>query len=249
MKVIAKLVKTVFYEYIISRPILIQKDISIISFTFDDVPMSVLENAIPILEKNNICSTLYVSPGLQGYDSPYFGDKEIEHVASHGHEIGCHTYSHYALHKGNSRDLYFDALKGKQALENIVGTGNVNNFSYPFGEISYLAKEKLQSLFSSMRTSTGGINKGRVDLNYLRAEHLYFNRQDMERIKRMISEVTEIGGWLIFYTHGVLHQPKAYDSSIVQFSEVVDEALNSGSLIEPVHKALQIIHSKAGAIT
>ncbi len=168
-----------------SRPVTIDGGRSMISFTFDDVPRNVIENALPVLDEHGVKGTFYVALGMSRDNEEFLAEDDVCALAESGHRIGSHTFTHYSLRKGSPEGLCEDALAGRRALERLVG-GPVEHFAFPYGAVSVRSKTLLRDAFATMRTSMRGINAGRVDLNYLRAENLYSRGPglDLNRVRR-----------------------------------------------------------------
>ena len=228
---------------IASRPVTIDGGRSLISFTFDDVPRSVLYNAAPVLDEHDVKATFYVALGMPRAKGEFLAEEHVRMLAERGHHIGCHTFSHYSLREGSAEGLYEDALAGKRALEPLVGSSSAEHFAFPYGAVSVRAKRLLRRAFATMRTSTRGINAGRVDLNYLRAENLYSREPglDLDRVRRRVESVERDGGWLIFYTHGVSADPGPFDTSIEDFRRTVEIAIESSRPILTVGEAVKAL--------
>jgi len=64
----------------------------------------------------------------------YFNINELKEIAELGHEIGCHTYSHFLFTQRNLGDNDWQAEigKSKEILESIINK-KVDIFAYPFG--------------------------------------------------------------------------------------------------------------------
>ena len=234
--------KAAVLRHVASRPVRVTREQALVSFTFDDVPLSVMANAAPLLDEYGVKATFYVALGLASPPGAFLGEADVRMLAQQGHDIGCHTLSHYSLKRGTPEGLREDAIAGKRALEAVLGGAPVEHFAYPYGAIGPRAKALLEPLFATMRTSTRGINLGRVDLTYLRAENLYsgVHGLDLERVRRRVQAIARHGGWLIFYTHGVHADPSAEDTSCDDFRRAVELALESGAPIMPVATAASI---------
>src|SRR5687767_9120081 len=79
------------------RPFTLRNRAPIISFTFDDFPVSALHVAGRILEDEGVRGTYYTSLGLMGKTAPtgeMFGEEDVPAVIQRGHELGCHTFAH-----------------------------------------------------------------------------------------------------------------------------------------------------------
>jgi peptidoglycan/xylan/chitin deacetylase (PgdA/CDA1 family) len=227
---------------VVTRPVTIEPGRSMVSFTFDDVPRTVMENAAPVLDEHGVKGTFYVALGMSSPGRELLAEEHLRELSERGHHIGCHSLTHYSLRKGTAEGLYEDALAGKRALEPLVGGPSAEHFSFPFGAVSVRAKTLLRDAFATMRTSAPGINLGRVDLNYLRAENLYSSRPGLlDRARRRVQAIRRRGGWLIFFTHGVSADPGRFDTSSEDFLRVVDIVMESGTPVLPVPEALRAV--------
>ncbi len=242
--------KAAILERCASRSVTIDPRQSIVSITFDDVPVSAVTNAVPVLDEHEVKATFYVALGISGEDHEFIGPEHVVMLAGRGHQIGCHTLTHYSLRNGTPAGLYEDAVAGKRALESLLAGAPADHFAYPYGAVSVRAKALLQRAFTTMRTSTPGINAGRVDLSYLRAENLYSRESglDLDRVRRRVQATAEGGGWLIFYTHGVSDDGDDYDTTRQDFRRAVEIVMESGLPVLPVARAVASIRSE-GALS
>src|SRR5690625_2535553 len=64
--------------------------------TFDDGFKSVLENAFPILNRNNVTATAFIIADKIGHPG-YLTEDDLKFLHEHGWEIGNHTLTHAAL--------------------------------------------------------------------------------------------------------------------------------------------------------
>ena len=146
--------KTMWMRSAYRKPVHIALDHPVVSLTFDDVPLSAYQLGVPILKEHNVKATFYVALGINSERSQFLGPAEVVDLLKTGHEIGCHTYSHYRLSAGNPRDLALDAKKNREQLGRLLGHNNEpRNFSFPYGEISLGAKDKLRNSYQSLRSS------------------------------------------------------------------------------------------------
>jgi peptidoglycan/xylan/chitin deacetylase (PgdA/CDA1 family) len=239
--------KTALLRRVATRPVTIDRGRSIVSFTFDDVPRDVMENAAPVLDEHGVKGTFYVALGMSRPNREFFAEEQVKALTERGHHIGCHTFTHYSLREGSAEGLYEDALAGKRALEPLVGGPSAEHVSCPYGAVSLRAKTLLRDVFATMRTSAPGINVGRVDLTYLRAENLYSRGLglDLDKVRRRVQSIGRRGGWLIFYTHGVSNNPGRYDTSSEDFRRTVEIVMESGAPVLPVPDALRRLRTQA----
>ena len=79
------------------RPLTTAPDRPMVSFTFDDAPISAAETGAQLLEARGARGVFYVSAGLCGQEGPmgpYAQVTDYVALARRGHEIACHTFSH-----------------------------------------------------------------------------------------------------------------------------------------------------------
>jgi peptidoglycan/xylan/chitin deacetylase (PgdA/CDA1 family) len=235
--------RSLIYERLFSRRMRVQLERPIYSFTFDDVPESAMRNGVPVLESVGAFGTFYVSAKL--------GEKEgrgrflslagVAALHRGGHHIACHTYSHYELAEGSAREMMWDAQKNRLILSEALGGDPIDHFSYPFGMVTLRAKRLLRAAYKTLRGNRSGINYGVVDLTCLRSAKLYSRVLDRKHISRMISANTKVGGWLIFYTHGVEKEPGVWDISTDDLRWVVGECVRMGGEILSIRGAYERI--------
>lgn len=241
--------KTKYLESFSNKLTTIDLERPIISFTFDDVPQSAFDNAVPILNRYGINGTFYVSGGLSNLNSEeetetsekYLSLSSLRSLVEQKHQIGCHTYSHYQLNLGSAKGLYNDSLQNLECLKRHIGIDVVNHFSYPFGLVSFEEKRLLSELYDTMRSSRPGLNVGEIDLFLLRSVCIYSKQFDRAEMIEVIKEAVDKRAWLIFYTHGVQDSPGAFDCTPLEFEWLVEQCVATGADILPVNEAYKII--------
>ena len=155
-----------------SKMLALQDTPPIVTFTFDDVPVSACEIGADILTNHGVHGTFYVAGGGCGAASPVGQLASIEHIrtiAARGHEIGCHTYSHPEVSRIGIDALDEEINRNRLFMRNIDSVIALRNFAYPYGEMSVRTKRYLESRFDSCRSVHAGINSGSVDLGSLKA--------------------------------------------------------------------------------
>ncbi|MEO7222415.1 MAG: polysaccharide deacetylase family protein, partial [Devosia sp.] len=109
----------------------------IVSFSFDDVPVSALVNGAQVLERHGVRGTFFVSGGIAGTaldGQPMLTTDDYRDLVRRGHEIGNHTFTHrtpWAL----GRDYSADLVRNDVYLAPILGTAP-RNFAFPYGRSS-----------------------------------------------------------------------------------------------------------------
>ena len=234
--------KTLWLESFYRKPIAIALDKPIVSITFDDVPLSAYQYGLPVLKERNVKATFYVALNIQrGGNERYLGPLEILELHNGGHEIACHTYTHYSLARGDADGLAVDAAKNRAELSQLLGDNGPKSFSFPFGELSLAAKKKLQDSYQSLRTSRPGVNHGSIDLNCLKAYSLRAGNSTQGYISELLDKAELKNGWLILYSHGVSPDPGPYDILPETLEAILSECCRRRIEILPVVRAIQLI--------
>src|SRR6266851_9817812 len=234
--------KTLWMGSFYRKPISIVLDRPIVSMTFDDVPLSAYQYGLPILQERNVKATFYVALNIQANDGGFLGPKEIQELHENGHEIGCHTSSHYSLSSGDANGLAVDAEKNRAQLVQLLGNNNgPKSFSFPYGDISWTAKKRLQGSCQSLRSSRPGINHGSTDLNCLKAYSLGAGNSTRAHITELLDKAERKNGWLILYSHGVTPNPGRHDILPEALQYILSECDRRRIPLLPVVRALELM--------
>lgn len=217
----------------------------VVSFTFDDFPISAAENGAALLESHGARGTFYACLGLAGTETPcgfIGGRRELLDIFQRGHECGCHTYGHLNSTRCPSARIFDDCRLNQKAIEEIADV-QVRSFAYPFGNFNPACKRIIRELYRSARTVEPGINVARIDLVALHAVPLY-QRLGVEKAKHWLKTVDKNGGWLIFYTHDVACTPSVWGCSIDLLSQILDFCDDAGFQILTVGEVTEMCASE-----
>ena len=230
--------KTWWLQQFAAHPVQSALTSPVISISFDDVPLSAYRNGLPILDAAGIKATFYVCLGI---DPPgvqeHLGPEEIAHLRTTGHEIGCHTFSHYRLSSGSTDEMARDTARNRAALAPILEGVAPQSFSFPFGHLSFAAKDRLAPHYNTLRSTRHGVNAGRIDLNCLKAVPLYEGQTTEAVIDGWLDRAEESRGWLLLYTHGVTEAPGRFDISPRLFESLLNRCRARGWPMLPVAQA------------
>ena len=116
----------------------------------------------------------------------------------------------------------------------------LENFAYPFGYGSFARKRQLQAAFRSCRSIMPGVNKGAVDLQFLRATPLIDRLIDRGGVDRAFDAAEKDGGWLIFYSHDVADQPSPWGCSPALLNHALEAASQRNIGVMNMAAALQM---------
>jgi peptidoglycan/xylan/chitin deacetylase (PgdA/CDA1 family) len=213
-----------------------------ISFTFDDVPVSACNVGTQILERHGARGTFYIAGAGCGKTGPVGLLASIEQIRAvwlRGHEIGCQTYLHSAVSRLCRSELETECFRNQSALRMIDERIEVRNFAYPYGDLSFGARRYLEMQYDSCRSVDHGINYRTANLGSLKSWALESSSIDRKKIAALIADTIRCNGWLIFVSHDIGEQPSRYGivPDLLEWAVVV--AKQSGCLILPVAEGLK----------
>jgi peptidoglycan/xylan/chitin deacetylase (PgdA/CDA1 family) len=185
----------------------------IVSFAFDDFPRTALTGGGRILKSYGVRGTYFAAIGLMNSSNELgeqFRPEDLDSLLADGHELGSHTFGHVSCRSVSQSTFIREVEKGRKAIEELTGQTDSGNFAFPFGEVTLNAKRVLGKGVASCRGIWQGLNGPEVDLNLLRANSLYGDRDKSDRIKELILENERQKGWLIFYSHDVRDTPSRF---------------------------------------
>src|SRR5882672_1655780 len=155
-----------------ANPFQMRNTTPMVSFTFDDLPKSAVDNGASLLEAHGARGTFYVSGDLVGVGTPYWAAGDAADVLSlhrRGHEIGCHTFSHQRACDLDATSLADEIARNRGYFRALDSAIEIETFAYPFGYGSFIRKRQLKDEFQTCRSIMPGVNSGSVDLQFLRA--------------------------------------------------------------------------------
>jgi len=225
---------------ILQKRVRVDSRFAMVSFTFDDAPISSFVNGGRILEQYGYRGTYYVCAGLFRIRSEVgriAGLETLIDFKRRGHEIANHTYSHIDCKNSCPLNVIRSVRKNRRKLEGIVS----RNFSYPYGSTNLAARFSARLYSSSARGISFGINKENIEMMNLKSNRIY-DRLGIESGLKLVDECSNEGGWLIFYTHDVCNDPSDYGCTPEQFRKVVQSVNKKGLMVWPVQNAVEKIN-------
>jgi peptidoglycan/xylan/chitin deacetylase (PgdA/CDA1 family) len=229
----------------------------VVSFTFDDFPRTAASIGGPILEKFETRGTYYLAAGLANTTTELgdlFAEDDIHSLMERGHEIASHTFQHSSCRSVSLPAFQADVEKGAKAVEHRTGR-KAANFAYPYGHVTLGTKRALASCVTSARSILPGFNGPEIDLNLLRANHLYGGIEASQPVRDLILQNTKQKSWLIFYTHDVRPEPSEYGCTPALFEFAVALARQQSRILTVREVLAEIgvsrpdrIDSRAGAV-
>ncbi len=216
----------------------------IVSFTFDDVPETALTAGARILEKNGVRGTFYIAGGLLGMNEPdrtLISAEGCRQLVEAGHEIGCHTFAHKAVHSLSSEELRDDLEQNDDLLDGFQAGAGRRNFAYPYNQGSLRHRRLFAERYDTARGGGDRINRGEVNRSYLWGMEIRQPENDALALVNQIDAVVAEPGWLVFFTHDISDTPTPYGCTPSTFATLVHYAVSKGCLVLPVRDALDQI--------
>lgn len=212
----------------------------VVSFTFDDAPVSALRNGATILENHGARGTFYLAGGMAGGASPVgtiLTTDQATDLAGRGHEIGCHTFSHPNIRAIGVSALASELQRNSDHIAQGLGV-TPTNFAFPYNIASPRARPVLAKRFRSCRGGHEGINRGTVDRGYLHAVEIRQPEDYVAGLTRWVEDLVRAPGWLIFFTHDIAEAPSPYGCTPRAFEKLVSAVADAGCTIMTVDAAL-----------
>ena len=221
------------------RPLAGAVDGPLVSFSFDDAPVTAVETGAAILEAAGVRGVFYVCSGLDGQTGPmglYADTAAYGRLAQAGHEIGCHTYSHLDCGKADGATISADVARNGEALA--AAAIQTRTFAYPYGDVSPQAKRALQSEFLALRALHPGLVEAGTDLNQLPAISLEGDEGEA-RAAHWIDVAIDRRAWVILYTHDVADAASEWGCTPAALQRLVKRAQAGGAEIVTVAEGLE----------
>jgi peptidoglycan/xylan/chitin deacetylase (PgdA/CDA1 family) len=224
------------------RPASGQLERPLVSFSFDDAPVSAAEIGAAILERHGVRGSFFISMGLAGREGPMgrnAGAVDIERLIAAGHEIGCHTHSHLDCGRASSVEIAGDVARNRAALTGLDAP-KPSTFAYPYGDVSPRAKRVLAPQFRLLRALHHGLVRTGSDLNQAPAVGIEGPHGEQAAWRWLDQAITE-KAWLILYTHDVSPEPSQWGCTPVALERLVEGAKSAGAEIVTVAEGCQRI--------
>lgn len=223
------------------RPLARDTDRPMVSFTFDDVPLSAAMTGAALLAARNARGTFYVcgafADGTPGELSPYADWPSLRKLAEEGHEIGCHTFGHRNNAHLDESALVAQIEANRSAMLS-HGIPAPRTYAFPFGDVTTPAKRTLATHFGILRATWPGIMRKGSDANSATAVTIEGDNA-VANAETWLRKVSSSGGWLIFLAHGVTDDTVEYALRPAQLAEIIGICQSLGCEILTVSEAGQ----------
>ena len=123
----------------------------LVGITFDDGYVSVLEAALPELQRHGFTATMFIISGRlggsnewdEGPDWPLMSASQVRELAAAGMEIGSHSTTHVRLAGLDVGRLEAEVGDSRASLGELVGAP-IRGFAYPYGSMDAAARSAVR---------------------------------------------------------------------------------------------------------
>ncbi|MEP1143003.1 MAG: polysaccharide deacetylase family protein [Henriciella sp.] len=203
-----------------------------VSLCFDDFPKTAATVAAPMVEELGWRATYYVAGGFLGTTRPQYGtmfdDQDLHRLHQNGHDFGCHTFDHIDCRTATSEEIEEQCKRNLEFLAR-RGITDVKSFAFPFGAANLTSKRILSNSEFALRGVKTGLNRGRADLDMLRACGLQDNKGGTQKALKEIETLKNSDGWLILFTHDVQDKPSPWGVTPEDYRELLAAIDASGA--------------------
>ena len=215
----------------------------VITFSFDDVPASAITNGARILKKYGYKGTYYISLGMKdpmNSNKTYFDHSQLKEIINDGGELACHTFNHIKLYKSKKDEILSDLAKNQEKMEELIPGYHFKNFSYPYGQQTFISKLIMKKRYKSARGIKAGMHIEYADVNNLRAVELQENLP-LQEVFLLIDKAILSKAWLILYTHDVENNPTICGCLPDYFEKVVKYCSDKKVSIRTIEEVIKTI--------
>ncbi len=217
-----------------------------VSFCFDDAPVTAARAGAAVLEARGLHGTYYLAAGLADTDGPMgrlAGSRDALRLARAGHEIGCHTFSHLDCGQAKGAEVAAEIDRNTAALE-AWGLPPAVSFAYPYGDVSGPAKRALDGRFESLRALHHGLVEQGGDLNQMPAVGIEGVDGEASAL-RWLERAKAQTAWLILYTHDVADDASKWGCTPGALERLTAQAMSDGFDVVTVAHGARLMGASA----
>lgn len=224
------------------RNIKFHLDRPLVSFTFDDCPLSAMTHGLKPLEHEGWRGTVYVASALFGttnHHGLHMSADDVIAAANAGHEIGGHSHSHIDGNLTPLDDFMEDVARNQDILDG-MNIPTCRTFAYPFGEVTPALKTKLSEQFIGLRGITPKPMIGRADLNQI-ASTPVFHGDEFDNAIAQIQALSDTPAWITLFMHDICDSPSEWGCTPAQMHAIIDAVKSVDAQVLPVADAIDFL--------
>ncbi|WP_017931779.1 polysaccharide deacetylase family protein [Robiginitomaculum antarcticum] len=224
------------------REIAFTLDRPLVSISFDDFPISAIENGSDVMETHGWRGTFYTSAALErvsNHHGVHFSRGHLTGLQARGHEIAGHTLDHVDCTTLSQSQLINQIEQNKTLLRAMGVTQSLNGFAYPFGAANSDLKQVLSERFDAIRGIHDGVHRKKADLNELKACGIYSDT--VGKIIARIQDLARRPAWLILFTHDICPSPSQWGCTPGEFDRILLALKTVNAQVLPVRDAVALL--------
>lgn len=224
------------------RNIKFKLDRPLVSFTFDDCPLSAVTHGLKPMEREGWHGSIYIAAALFGitnHHGLHMSAEDVRAVYATGHEIGGHSYSHIDG-KLTPLPTFLDDVARNQNVLSGLGIGPCDTFAYPYGEVTPAMKSALEEQFTGLRGILPKPMVGKADLNQISSTPV-FAGPDFNRAMAQIKALKNQPAWITLFMHDVVDTPSKWGCTPAQMQAVIDAVKSVDAMVLPVNDAITFL--------
>jgi peptidoglycan/xylan/chitin deacetylase (PgdA/CDA1 family) len=154
----------------------------LVGLTFDDGYVSVLESAVPVLQRHGFGATAYIISdrlgGTNEWDEgpswPLLPASGVRELAAAGVEIGSHAATHPRLAGASPEQLAAEVGGSRSSLAALLGT-EIRGFAYPYGSMDAAAR---RSVRDAGYEHACAVEASTAEMGLMALPRMYIGQQD-----------------------------------------------------------------------
>jgi peptidoglycan/xylan/chitin deacetylase (PgdA/CDA1 family) len=154
----------------------------LVGITFDDGYLSVLEAALPELQRRGFGATAYIISdrlgGTNEWDEgpswPLMTVGQVRELAEAGIEIGSHAATHLRLAGASPQQLTAEVGDSKASLAALLGT-EIRGFAYPYGSMDAAAR---RAVLDAGYEYACAVEASTAEIGLMALPRIYVGQQD-----------------------------------------------------------------------
>ncbi|CCQ45412.1 polysaccharide deacetylase family protein [Pseudarthrobacter siccitolerans] len=177
-------------------------DGAMISVTLDDGWRSQHTNALPILNKYGVPTTMYIHADAVDVTPTYMSQAEIRAFADRGDQIASHTVTHTDLTTLTPAQLDTELAQSQIRLRQMFGQTAAEDFASPFGAYNDTTTAAVKKYYSSQRNTDEGTNSPGADPYNILVRNVV-DTTTADTVQGWITEAKTTDTWLVLVYHEV----------------------------------------------
>lgn len=181
----------------------------VVSFTFDDAKLSVLENLIPTFDRHRITGTIFANSLENRSLDTFMTVEDMKGLHEDGWEIGNHTATHPDLTQVGEHTLFREVVGPLvEFIPSIIGTREDVGFAAPYGafgdrEVSVIAQHHAYNVRAWVSTFNDLTNLELFNLHRYSLDVREDLTENPLEVCQMVLDAPD-NSWFVFMGHNIV---------------------------------------------